>query len=248
MYTGVSGSLSAEALFELMPGAGTVTVTLINTAGPSGQKLVPADVLTAVFFNLTGGAVVAPFSAASQPILPAKDAPAGPAGAFWQYKTNLALHGADSGISSTGLGVFQPDGNFDCGAGCGKLNGLDYGIVPASYDRGEGNAGVESVPLIRYSAVFTLTGTVPENAGVDNVWFQYGTALDEPNFSGSRKVLNYGRTHLEAETPEPSPAILVGGRTAAGGDRSAGACAAAFKGFPSPRVILGPCRAVISPS
>lgn len=199
-YTGANGSLSADAIFELIPSTGTVKVTLTNTAGPSSQALTPADLLTAIFFDLTGGVVVRPLSAVvpqGQTILPSGN----DAGAFWQYKTNIgnaALHGANSGISSTGLGVFDPNGNFGCGTGCKKLNGLDYGIVPASYDRGEGNRGVEKVPLIRSSVIFTLVGTVPASAGVDNVWFQYGTSLSEPGFGPG------------GEAPEPSTAILIG--------------------------------------
>lgn len=202
LFTGSSGTLSASAMFELTPGdeTGTVTVTLTNAAGPSSQALVPADLLTAVYFNLTGGAAVTPFSAVvpvGQKILPEGN----DAGAFWQYKTNIenaALRGAHSGISSTGLGIFGPKANFGCSPGCQQLDGLNYGIVPKSYIRGDGNSSVEAVPVIQYSAVFTLQGAVPQNASVDSVWFQYGTDLSEPSFGPG------------GEVPEPSPAILVG--------------------------------------
>ncbi len=197
VFTGSSGTLSASAQFKLTPTG--VTVTLTNTAGPTPEKLVPADVLTAVYFNLTGASTLTPLEAvALNGLIPATSPPPG---AYWAYQTNLqnaALHGAHSGISSTGLNVFGPNGNFSCGAGCQPLDGLNYGIVPNVYTAGQ---KLEAVPLMRYSAQFTLQGNA-QHATVSNVWFQYGTDLSEPSFQGFEGG--------GGEVPEPSAAVLTG--------------------------------------
>ena len=85
---------------------GRVTVTLANTAGSSTPTLAPGDVLTAVYFNLAGGAVLTPLSAVA---LGGLTPPQGSA-------QNAALHGAHSGISSA-------------------PGGLNYGIVPTTAAR-----------------------------------------------------------------------------------------------------------------
>jgi hypothetical protein len=195
IFAGSNGRLSASAAFDLTPTE--VKVTLTNTA--SAQGLLPADVLTAVYFNLTGGGPLTPMSAvALNGLVQAKPGDPGP-GAYWAYKTDFSLHGAHSGITSTGLdGYFGPSGNFGC-SNCKKLNGLDYGIVPNNYVGG--NGGVEKDPLVKYSAMFTLQGSAA-NATVSNVWFQYGTDLSSPSFQGFR---NPG-----GEVPEPTPVILIG--------------------------------------
>lgn len=221
LFTGSSGSLNASAMFKVTPGDGngTIQVTLTNTADSwPHPQLVPANLLTAVYFNLVGGAVVTPLSAVvplgqdeqgvRQGLLPPNsDTPYGSddVGRYWQYATGLqhaALQGAHSGISSTGLGIFGT-ANF-CASGCEELDGLPYGIVPASYNRGEGNGGIEGIPVIRYSAVFTLQGYVPESTTVENVWFQYGTSLSEPRFAG------FGGTASGGEVPEPATTLMIG--------------------------------------
>src|SRR5690349_13258057 len=57
--TGSAGSLSASARFENL--GGNLVVTLTNTSG--NDVLVPADVLTSLFFDISTGETLTPVSA-----------------------------------------------------------------------------------------------------------------------------------------------------------------------------------------
>jgi hypothetical protein len=172
-------------------------VTLTNTS--SADVLVPTDVLTGVFFNLSDdpslrrtSAVLASGSTVSY------DSDGQPAGGVvggeWAYNadvSNGSLRGVNQGISATGLGIFGPPDRF-AGANLAdneNVGGLDYGILSAGDNPATGNGGVtRSGGLIRNSVVFTLSG-LPTGfnpmTSISNVFFQYGTNLSEPRIAGT---------------------------------------------------------------
>src|SRR5262245_42572178 len=152
LYTGSSGNLSASAQFDLV--GNTLTVTLTNTS--THDVLVPADVLTGVFFNTahTLTAVSASLNGSSVYY----GSIANSVGAGWQYAVPVGgVQGKNAGISATGLGKFGPNGNFYSGPTV-KLGGLNYGILSAGDNPLTGNTGVTGKgPLIKDSVRFTLT-------------------------------------------------------------------------------------------
>lgn len=196
-FSASNGSgLSASVSFETS--GGNLIVTLTNTSAM--DVTVPSQVLTAVFFSLPGS--MTPVSAVlnSGSVVNGDSAPAGGAvGGEWAYQSGLNVGGSNSGISSSGLGIFGP-GNLFGGPDLDSPvspNGLNYGITSAGDNPASGNGGLSGEPLIQNSVVFTLSGW---NANwslsqIANVFFQYGTSLSEP--------------HLGA-VPEPGVLALLG--------------------------------------
>jgi len=190
-FSAENGNLSASVDFTNV--GGNLVVTLTNTS--TFDVLVPADVLTAVFFDMS--ASLSPSSAVlnggSQVIYGAQPT-GGIVGGEWQYLAGLtgAPDGATKGISSAGFGLFGspnfPGPDLDSPA---AIDGLNYGILSAEDITATGNTGVTGEPLIKNSVVFTLSGTF-DLASIENVSFQYGTALDEPNIKVPEPVTIVG--------------------------------------------------------
>ncbi|MFB3890728.1 MAG: XDD4 family exosortase-dependent surface protein [Phycisphaerae bacterium] len=210
-FAGSSGSLAAKADFEVTSG-GQLIVTLTNTS--TADVLVPTDVLTAVYFtmNIADGGYLQPSSALLAPgstVWFGSDN-GGVMGGEWAYATGLSgappLTG--TGISSVGLGLFGPKDNFP-GAnlqGPVCVDGLQYGITSAGDNQLTGNAAVTGGnALIRNSVIFTLdilpSGSALTESSIGNVWFQYGTALDEPVVPG--------RPNTETLPPVPEPLTML---------------------------------------
>ena len=104
-----SGSLAASALFATA--GSNLVITLTNTS--LADVLVPADVLTALFFDLPGAGVLSSVSAVlnagSSVVYDTDGQPAGGVvGGEWAYGSGLAgaPGGATRGISSAGFGLF----------------------------------------------------------------------------------------------------------------------------------------------
>lgn len=181
-------NLSATASFEAQ-GANLI-VTLSNVGG---DVLVPADVLTAVFWDVSGPAltltqVSAVLENGSSVVFDPDGQPAGGVvGGEWAYANGLAgPRGSAYGISSSGFGLFGnanfPGSNLE---GPTAVNGMQYGLLSNSDNLATGNSPVTGAnAFIKHSVVFTLSG-LPQNfdpsASIRNVNFQYGTALTEPN-------------------------------------------------------------------
>ncbi len=180
-------------------GSGQLVVTLTNTS--PADVLVPSQVLTAVFFNLSDTLTPVSATVASGSIVydPAH-ATTTNVGGEWAYATGLsgAPLGDNSGISSSGLGLFSFS-NFNgpelAGPANGALDGLQYGITSAGDNLATGNKAIlDSGGLIKNQVVFTLSG-LPAGFNLDsigNVFFQYGTSLNE------------------SQVPEPSSLLLLG--------------------------------------
>lgn len=194
--TATVGSLSARAEFDT---AGTnLIVTLTNIS--AADVLIPADVLTAVFFDISGGPTLTRVSATLAPgstVLFGPDG-GGVVGGEWAYVPDTGVAGLSKyGIGSAGFDIFGPGDMFPGPNLQGPVgpDGLQYGITSAGDNPGTGNAPVTGgFALIKNSVVFVLSG-LPQNfdpsQSISNVQFQYGTGLDEPR------------------TPEPSALALL---------------------------------------
>jgi len=205
VFTGSSGSLAASAEFTVS--GSTLTVTLTNTS--ANDVLVPADVLTAVFFNLAGNPSLTRTSAllagGSTVFYDADGQPAGGiVGGEWAYLNGLSQYGVNSGISSSGLGIFGPGDRFP-GADLeppASPDGVQYGLLSAGDNTATGNGGITgSGGLIKNSVVLTLGGLPGgfSESSITDVTFQYGTGLTEPSYRGGPP----GRV------PEPTSLLLV---------------------------------------
>jgi hypothetical protein len=112
VFNGGADSLSASASFDLI---GTqLTAVLTNTS--ASDALVPTNILTAFFFNVTGGSsLLSPMSAISGGPTYLKGVQVSPAGTAiggeWAC-AGVSQYGANAGISSTGLGLFGPGDLF----------------------------------------------------------------------------------------------------------------------------------------
>src|SRR5262245_59111694 len=101
-FTFSTGDRAASATFDT---SGTrLIVTLTNTS--TADVMVPTDVLTAVFFSLTGdpnlGRVSAILNTGSTVIYDSQPA-GGVVGGEWAYNPNITVGSSTQGISSTGL-------------------------------------------------------------------------------------------------------------------------------------------------
>ena len=208
LYIGSSGSLAASVDFSIN-GSGQLVVVLTNTS--TADVLVPADVLTAVFF--TANSALTPVSAvitAGSTFVFDSVAPIpidGNVGGEWAYASVPWLGGIVGGISSAGFGLFG-DANFNGPNLQGPIavNGMQYGITSAGDNTATGNAAVTGGnAFVQNSVTFTFAaGSGFDLSSIRNVSFQYGTSLTEPNVP-SRGV------------PEPASALLLGSGLVAAG-------------------------------
>ena len=203
-FSGSSGSFAASVSFDLI--GGQLKVVLTNTS--AADVLVPTDVLTAVFFNIAGNPTLNRVSGISGGNTYLNGAVVNPAGTVvggeWAYLNGLSQYSANSGISSSGLGIFGPPDLFPGPNLSGPVSpaGLQYGLTSAGNIVTTGNAAVLGNELTKNFDTFWLDG-LPLGftlASISNVTFQYGTALDEGHFGG----LNGNGI------PEPSTIALLG--------------------------------------
>ena len=210
-FSGSSGSRSASAEFDIV--GGNLQLTLTNTS--SSDVMVPTDILTAVFFNISGDPTLSRISAelanGSTVLFPPDNYPLGTVngdgvvGGEWAYKSGLSAPGKGTqGVSSAGFGLFGPSNLFP-GTDLQpptSPDGVQYGITSAGDNPATGNTPVTGTnALIKNSVRFTL-GNLPQGFTlglISNVFFQYGTDLSEPGIV----------TDVEP-VPEPATMLLFG--------------------------------------
>lgn len=196
-----STNRAAEVSFDIV--GNQLVIKLTNTSDK--DVLVPSNVLTGVFFDLTGP--TANFSKISAKLAPGSFVTANGAtegvdgvGGEWAYKGGLNVNGMEYGISSSGLGIFGSNNCFTNVnlSGPASPDGLQYGITSAGDDVNTGNGGVLGTPLIKNSVVFVL-GNLPSGFSLEQigkVYMQYGTKLDEPRDEGFPKIPTPGAVAL----------------------------------------------------
>lgn len=183
IFEGANGNLHATVEFSVS--GSNLVVRLANTS--SFDVDVPAELLTAVFFEIDG---VSGLSRVSGTLTGGSVVHYGPdgggnVGGEFGYAEGLsgAPLGAFAGISSSGFGLFGPGDVFPGGNLEGPANpdGMNYGMVPAVDNVTIGNSAVTGgFPLIQHEVTFVLGG-LPANFDLTNkigkVAFQYGTDL-----------------------------------------------------------------------
>jgi hypothetical protein len=214
LFTGSNGTLSASADFGLTTIGTTdyLKVTLTNTG--TFDALAAGDVLTALFFNVTGNPLLSRDSATVAAGSTVIDCPsgctlptAGDVGGEWAYANSLAGAplGVNSGISSSGFGLFGTGDLFGGPDLSPPLSpdGANYAITSAGDNAATGNGSINAGGLIQNAAVFLLdipVGTTLDLADISKVSFQYGTSLSETNLPGIPPGL----------LPEPNSLALLG--------------------------------------
>jgi hypothetical protein len=204
VFSGSSGTRAASAEFTT---SGTnLLVRLRNTS--SYDVMVPSDILTGVFFDISGSlmtlgrvsAVLAPGSVVTNGPAPS----GGVVGGEWAYRTKTTFPGGFRfGISSAGFGDFGPGDLFpgpdlDPPA---SPDGANYGIASTGDNPSTHNGGA-NVPLIQDAVDFTLSGLPVgfDLSRILGVRFIYGTA--------------YGEGQFDVPTPGVLALIGVGGLVA----------------------------------
>jgi MYXO-CTERM domain-containing protein len=175
---------SAIATFDVS--GGNLVVTLRNDAAI--DTLIPTHILTCLFFEYSGGPLsLTPVSAFLDVGSTVHYGPTngGNVGGEWAYVAGAVWpEGSGYGIGSAGLGIFDgPNFGGPNLQGPVGVDGLQYGITSTGDNPATGNAPVTGGhALIQDAVVFTLSGLLPgfDLNLIGNVWFQYGTSLDEP--------------------------------------------------------------------
>jgi len=195
-----SGNLAASAVFTQV--GNDLCIVLTNTSTVDAAD--PSEVLTGVFFNISGSPGLTPLSAVlttgSTVLFDADGQPAGGVvGAEWGFRSDVpASSGLPThGISSAGLsplfgGTLFPGAQLD---DPDAVNGVNYGIIPLDdlnpLTNGN-NAVTGNNPLVRNSVTFKLSGLGDITYTISDIVFTYGTAL--------------GEQQLPEPTPTPEPA------------------------------------------
>ena len=195
-----SGDLSALATFSVS--GSTLTVTLENTA--SVDVTAPEDVLTGVFFDISGfGGTLTPQSAllssvVGTPVLfnsvttqPGTGhnnfAGVGDIGSEAGYRDGASIEQAGTGDHAIGMvgmddfmGVttrFDLDDSHDLQKGA-SLGGMEYGIVNASYTGGANHPLDGANALVTTSIIYTFGGFAGSESDIGNIAFNYGTEFN----------------------------------------------------------------------
>lgn len=210
-----ANTLQAQVTFSVS--GNELVIDLTNTA--TFKTLDPQDVLTAVYFDISGKptltnptAVVGPgsklFETPSQTTLTAPSSlmlASTPGG--WDYETGST--GSVSqyyGFGTAGLDRFA--GGTSSGGNGGPGNyGIAQNVTYTSFSGYLKNDKKSSdlTPLVSNTIQFTLTGlpTGFNLSSISDVRFQYGTSNSEPSFAGIPQV------QLQSVVPEPSTLVVA---------------------------------------
>lgn len=190
---GSGNAKAASVSFDIVAG-NKLQIVLTNTSAADVE--VPADVLAAVLFNVSGNALSLTresvvLNTGSSVVYGSTPAD-GIVGGEFAYKAGLsgAPGNRQYGISSSGLSpLFGPPDLFPGPnlAGPASPDGIQFGLTSAGDNIATGNGGITgSDGLIKNSVVITLGG-LPANfelARIRGVLFVYGTSIGEGQFEG----------------------------------------------------------------
>ncbi|MFN6488101.1 MULTISPECIES: XDD4 family exosortase-dependent surface protein [unclassified Nostoc] len=211
---GTSNALSATAVFDNSI-AGQLKLTLTNT-GPGASA--PSDVLTGIFWDYAGSPLTnLTMSSAKATSLITNNVTT--TGTFDLTKVNgnkvewgFAKTTASSGLGGA-TGVANPvtqhygigTAGFGINPGFGLSGGqqFNYGII-TGYD--SANSAVSGGTFVKNSATFTFSGlpTGFDLTKIQNIRFQYGTALNEPS------TYYIAPPPPPKKVPEPSATVALG--------------------------------------
>jgi hypothetical protein len=201
-------NLSASADFSIS--GNTLTILLCTTSDDPVKQ--DPDVLTGLFWDINGDPALGATSAdrtivvgaGSSYINESVHVHVNPLGDHWAYKTGLdtavfpSPNGAYYGVAASGLGGVFGSGDTFTGSG-GSPAGVNYGLMKflaSDATNGLKNGG----PQISNCVEITLTGDDLTGKTIGNVWFQYGSGLNEPGFPPQGNPV-----------PEPSAMALLMG-------------------------------------
>ncbi len=183
------GSHAAEAEFSVS--GSNLIIRFANTS--SFDSLVPSDVLTSMFWDISGSPVpltrISVVLGGTSIIVGSGGTdPGNVVGGEWAYTANGATFpsGREYGISSAGLGDFGPGDRFPGNnrEGPTSPDGMQYGLLSAGDTTGTMNGGMAGNSFIKHEVIITMGG-LPANfdeSRINSVWFQYGTAYNEGGF------------------------------------------------------------------
>jgi len=200
-------TLKASVVFAVSNLDLIVTLSNTGTVDPS----TPADVLSAVLFNIEGDPKLTPVSAdldtgssiIADPLPMGFD---GDVGGEWAYRSGLAgaPDGANEGISSDALKWFGSKKYVFPGEklrGAGRPGGIDFGLTTMNDRPGNDRDGLKDQGLIQNSVQFVLFG-LPDDfslSEISDVTLQYGTTIKQPEITGEELAI----------IPEPSTIMLA---------------------------------------
>jgi hypothetical protein len=189
-FSGTDATLGHSASATFVLNGNQLTVTLANLGTVTSANESQSDVLTAVLFNLGGTATLTPTLETDSTILngsalvPSSFNLSGASvGGNWAYQKPLSsspswVNGANAGISTTGLNVFDsggqngPAGVF--GSPGANLDGSAFGIINTS----DGFNGAKE-PYIDNSLKFIIDVSGSFNLSqITDLEFAYGTQPD----------------------------------------------------------------------
>lgn len=233
-FSGSNGSLSASAYFQ--QSGNNLLITLSNTG--TQDALVQADILTAVFFDLTATGLQLQSATASAiykqnasghgnswtlgsllnpsvPDLAALNSTNGGPGNFaggWQYRESGSALGGSVVPQHHGLGT-NGLGIFD--GNVKVVDNEDYALTSAADNLTTSQSGqLYNVPFIKSTITFTLTlptSFVLSGNNVSNVRFQFGTdAAKEPSITDPTGD-DDGIVITGSPVPEPGSIVIFAG-------------------------------------
>ena len=212
LFSATSGILAAAVTFDIVAGS-RLQVVLTNIA--ASDVLVPADVLTGVYFSGADALVPeAAVLAAGATVVYGGAPAAGVVGGEWGFAGGIGgvPHGGTAALMSTGAlhGLGHPNFPGTSLAGPAGLGGLQFGLLSAGDNAATCNGGITgSGGLVRGGMTFTFAG-LPAGFALDsigNISFQYGTSTAEPNLRAGNPSSGPG---LATVTPEPTTMALLG--------------------------------------
>jgi hypothetical protein len=203
-FTGATGPYAASATFDVS--GSNLLITLTNTS--TADTLSAGDLLTAVFFNISGD----PTLTRTSVVLAGGSTvehnggtnPGNDVGSEFAYLSGLNQYGANQGVSNSGLGIFGPPDRFPGNDlyPPDSPDGAQYGLASAGDNPATGNGSIaDPIPLIKNSVLITLGG-LPGGfslSDISHVTFQYGTGLDDTHIPGNPQPV-----------PEPASLTLLG--------------------------------------